>query len=132
MTERKEFDAKAESVDCIMSFIEGHLKGFAEKTAYDLKLSCEEILINIASYAYPEQDGWVAVLWENDSQKVKVTFEDRGIAFNPLEKENPNLDVPMAERQIGGLGIMMVRKLMDSVEYERRDGKNILTITKEY
>jgi len=132
MTERKEFDAKPESVDCMISFIEGHLSGFAEKMAYDLKLSCEEILVNIANYAYPEQDGWLAVLWENDSQKVKVTFEDKGTPFNPLEKENPDLNVPMTEREIGGLGIMMVRKLMDSVEYERRDGKNILTITKWY
>jgi len=123
-----------EAVPAVMEFITGLSKNFSAKTSYDIKLVCEEIVVNIASYAYPKDGGQLTVLWENDtsSQKLKIVFEDSGLPFNPLQQEDPKLDVPVAERKIGGLGIMMVRKLMDTVEYTYADGKNILTVTKGY
>ena len=134
MNERKVFDAKLEIVPGIMSVVAGFVEGFSERTSFDIKLACEEILVNIASYAYPDGDGELALCLENDTEnrKVRITFEDSGIPFNPLLEDDPDLGVPMAERNIGGLGIMMVRKRMDCVEYAYSDGKNILTLTKDY
>jgi anti-sigma regulatory factor (Ser/Thr protein kinase) len=130
----KTFNADLGEVPGIMDFIAGLIQDFSEKTTYDIKLACEEILVNIASYAYPDGAGQLVVQWENDTDnhKVRFKFADSGIPFNPLLREAPDLTVPMKERKIGGLGIMMVRQRMDSVEYEYKDGKNILTVTKSY
>ena len=134
MTERRMFNADIETVSRMMDFVSAQVKDFPEKTAFNIKLCCEEILVNIASYAYPNGDGKLAIVWEDDTENKKVTieFEDTGIPFNPLLKEDPALNVPIQERKIGGLGIMMVKKQMDTVEYAYTGGKNILTITKGY
>jgi anti-sigma regulatory factor (Ser/Thr protein kinase) len=133
-SERRVYNADIETVSEIMDYIAEQTGDFPEKASYDLKLACEEILVNIANYAYPEGDGQLAFLWEDDkdNRKVTVAFEDSGIPFNPLLLEDPILNVPIKARKIGGLGIMMVRKLMDAVEYAYSGGKNILTITKKY
>ena len=60
-----------------------------------------------------------------------MTFEDEGVYYNPLEKEDPDVSLSVEEREIGGLGIFMVKKSMDKMEYEYTDGKNVLTITKK-
>jgi anti-sigma regulatory factor (Ser/Thr protein kinase) len=88
--------------------------------------------VNIASYAYQDGPGRLAVEWINEPEEgqVIITFEDSGVPFNPLLKEEPDLTVPVSERKIGGLGIMMVRKRMDTVNYAYSDGKNILTLIK--
>jgi anti-sigma regulatory factor (Ser/Thr protein kinase) len=128
------FNADIETVSQMMDFVSAQVDDFPEKTAFNIKLCCEEILVNIASYAYPNGDGKLAIVWEDDAEnrKVRIEFEDTGIPFNPLVKEDPVLKVPIQERKIGGLGIMMVKKQMDTVEYAYTEGKNILTITKGY
>ena len=134
ISEHRIFDADLETVPEMIEFIEELTDNFSPKLSYDITLVCEEILVNIASYAYPDRDGQLAVLWENDTdnKKLRIEFEDSGLPFNPLEKEAPDLDVPIKERQIGGLGIMMVRKLMDDVKYSYIGGKNTLTVMKAY
>ena len=133
-SQRRAYNADIDTVGEIMGYVEERVAGLGEKAAYELKLACEEILVNIANYAYPHDGGRVDVIWEDDEQRrvVRVRFEDGGVPFDPLKMDDPPLDVPMEQRTIGGLGVMMVRRLSDSVEYARIDGKNVLTITKGY
>ena len=132
-TERREFEARPEAVGQMLEFVDAMTVGLPTKASHDLRMACEEILVNIASYAYPAGDGQVTVLWDDDrAGTVQVRFEDAGTPFDPLDTPEPDLDVPIAERAIGGLGIMLVRRLMDDVQYSRAEGKNILTITKAY
>ena len=134
ISENRVFDANLETMPLIMRFIEDMSEALPFKTAYAVRLVCEEILINIVNYAYPGGGGQLSLLWENDthSRELLIKFEDAGIPFDPLEKETPKLDAPIAERKIGGLGIHMIRSLTDTANYERRDNKNILTVTKRY
>lgn len=134
ISERRIFDANLETVSDMLKFITALFMDFSGKTAYDTKLICEEILVNIASYAYPEGNGKVAILWENDTDKreVSIVFEDSGIPFNPLLNPEPEIGAPIAERKIGGMGISIARKLSDTINYNYTNGKNILTVTKKY
>ena len=134
ISEVKTLTANRDTVPEMMDFISALCESMPPQTAFDITLACEELLVNIASYAYPNGEGEYTLRFENDTDNRKVTliFEDTGIPFNPLSKEDPDLTVPMAERKIGGLGIMMVRKRMDSVGYVYAEGKNILTVMKGY
>ncbi|GAB2470606.1 ATP-binding protein [Xylanimonas ulmi] len=134
MITRRQFDASPEAVDDMLSLVDTLTQGLDAKVAFDLRLACEEILVNIVSYAYPNGGGRLTVTWDHDTaaHAVVVRFEDSGIPFNPLDQPSPALDVPMAEREIGGLGIMMALQRADDVRYERREGINVLTLTKGY
>lgn len=130
MIQRKEFDATFEAIAEMMDFIEGMTKDLPEKARYDLRLASEEIVVNVVSYAFPAGDGRLAIAWDQDQERGAVTaeFEDTGVPFNPLEYPAPALHVPVEDREIGGLGIMMVRKRMHDVHYRRAAGANVLTI----
>jgi serine/threonine-protein kinase RsbW len=130
MIQRNEFDATFEAIAEIMDLVEDMTKGLPEKAMYDLRLASEEIVVNIVTYAYPAAGGPLAITWDNDREKSTVTveFEDSGIPFNPLEYPAPAVDVPLENREIGGLGIMMVRKRMRDVRYRRAAGTNVLTV----
>jgi anti-sigma regulatory factor (Ser/Thr protein kinase) len=95
-------------------------------------ICCDEIFTNIASYAYPDGNGSVTVTVEfvSETKSLRIIFSDSGTAFNPLEISEPDTSSALSERKVGGLGMFMVKKMMDSVEYCRQDGKNILTLTK--
>ena len=103
-----------------------------ERIKKQMMVSCDEIFTNIASYAYPDGNGSIAVAVEflSDTRDLRIIFSDSGTAFNPLEISEPDTGLALSERKIGGLGMFMVKKMMDSVEYCRKDGKNILTLTK--
>ena len=103
-----------------------------ERIKKQLMICCDEIFTNIASYAYPDGNGSVAVSVEfvYETQSLRIIFSDSGTAFDPLEISEPDTSSALSERKIGGLGMFMVKKMMDSVEYCRQDGKNILTLTK--
>jgi len=133
-SDKKIFDANIDTVPLMMSVVERLCEGLPEKAAYDITLASEEILVNIAKYAYPDSEGKLAFFWENNTETRVFTFvfEDAGIPFNPLLQDEPELSVSFQERKIGGLGIMMIRKRMDDVQYSYTDGKNILTIKKSY
>lgn len=106
--------------------------GFKGELVNKVALASEEILVNIINYAYVDKPGELSIdCKENsDPRGVTVVFTDSGISFNPLAKIDPDITKPVEEREIGGLGIYMVKKLMDSVKYERLNDKNILTIVK--
>ena len=93
-----------------------------------LDMCAEEIYANISFYAYPPKTGAVCVSLEKTDDSVTMKFKDSGVAYNPLEKPDPNIDLPPEQRPIGGLGIYMVKNMADNVEYHRIENENILTI----
>lgn len=93
-----------------------------------LDMCAEEIYANISFYAYPPKTGAVCVSLEKTDDSVTMKFKDSGVAYNPLEKPDPNIDLPPEQRPIGGLGIYMVKNMADNVEYHRIENENVLTI----
>ncbi len=107
--------------------------GCSSEKRIDLDICVEEIFINIASYAYKEdEDGEVTVTLKigSDPMIARITFEDSGIPFDPLKQQAPDITLPARERRAGGLGIHLVKEHTDEMSYEYRDGKNILTLVK--
>ena len=97
-----------------------------------VNVAIDELFSNIAYYAYEaEGDATVRVEIIEESMEIVLTFLDNGIPYNPLEKEDPDTTLSAEEREIGGLGIFMVKKTMDDVKYEYKDGQNILKIVKK-
>ncbi|MBE5852905.1 MAG: ATP-binding protein [Lachnospiraceae bacterium] len=94
-----------------------------------LEICMEEIFVNIASYAYGEQTGMAFITEEVTNNSISLCFRDKGIPYDPLAKEDPDTTLSAEEREIGGLGIFMVKTMMDSVMYEYKDGFNCLTMT---
>jgi anti-sigma regulatory factor (Ser/Thr protein kinase) len=95
-------------------------------------LACEEIFVNIVNYAYLDSQtiGEISVCLIITNEQIVIKFIDNGKPFNPLEKSDPDISVPLTEREVGGLGIYMLKKLMDEVLYEFNEGQNVLTIIK--
>lgn len=105
---------------------------FSEDTFRWILLAVEEIFVNVANYAYPNGEGEVEIEGIVQVSKISFTFIDRGVPFNPLEKEKPDLTLGVQERNVGGLGIHLVKQCMDQISYEYKDGKNRLTIVKTF
>jgi serine/threonine-protein kinase RsbW len=98
-----------------------------------IMLALDELITNIISYAYADaRQHLIDIYLISDTDRITVEIADDGLPFNPLEVNEPDLDVPIEERQIGGLGIHLVRKLMDSVRYTRSEGRNVFTFVKSY
>ena len=113
-------DEQLEANDCPM------------KTQIQVDIAVEEIFVNISHYAYESGVGPATIRAEvtKDPLAVTLTFVDQGIPYDPLAKEDPDITLSADDRQIGGLGIFMVKKSMDDVAYQYKDGQNILTIKK--
>ena len=129
-----EIEAISENLDDVQAFV-GERLDAAEcpmKAQMQISVAVEEIFVNIASYAYAPDKGSATVRVEvsGDPVTVTITFVDRGVPYDPLAKEDPDVTLSAEERGIGGLGIFMTKKIMDDVAYEYRDGKNILTLKK--
>jgi sigma-B regulation protein RsbU (phosphoserine phosphatase) len=102
-----------------------------ESVRHDIKLAFDELLNNTVSYGYTDDaEHEIQISIDRLADRLDITIIDDGIPFDPLQKETPNVKASMEERGIGGLGIFLVRKLMDDVSYKREDGKNILTLVK--
>ena len=102
------------------------------KVIYKVELALEELLVNVASYAYVPGTGEIDIEYyvQDDPKMIVISISDEGKAFNPLENKDPDTTLPSEERQIGGLGVFLVKKTMDEVEYNRKNGKNVLIIKK--
>lgn len=97
-----------------------------------LNLAIEEAVVNVMNYAYPEGTiGYVDIEMEGDKESMTVVLRDSGIPFDPTKKEDVDTTLSVEERKIGGLGIHLVRRIMDEVTYEYADHKNILTLRKK-
>jgi sigma-B regulation protein RsbU (phosphoserine phosphatase) len=100
--------------------------------ARSLRLAIEEAVVNVIDYAYPAgQTGDVEVCVMSDGETMKTVITDSGVAFDPTAKEKADTSLSAEDRQIGGLGILLVRELMDTINYERIDGQNVLTLIKK-
>ena len=107
--------------------------GWDTRLQFDLNLALEEVLANIIYYGYDDQrEHEILIRVSIGSEELTVEIEDDGHEFNPLDQPAPDLAKPLEERQAGGLGIFLVRKVIDHVEYRREKGKNILTLKKKY
>jgi sigma-B regulation protein RsbU (phosphoserine phosphatase) len=96
-----------------------------------LRLALEEAVVNVMEYAYPTgTKGEVGIRVTSDGQQLKFIITDSGISFNPTEVATADTTLSAEERPVGGLGILLVRELMDSINYERTNGKNVLTLLK--
>ena len=127
--------AKIEQWETIYEMLESalELSEISEKIKYEIAVSAEEIFTNIASYAYGSEEGMVEISWgckDETKKEFQISFKDWGAPYNPLERQDPDFNVPFEERRIGGLGIYMVKKFMDRVEYRNENGCNIFTIGK--
>ena len=100
--------------------------------ARQLRLAVEEAVVNVIDYAYPGgQEGDIEVRMMSDDERLKAVIIDSGVAFDPTVKERADTSLSAEDRQIGGLGILLVREMMDSINYERIDGQNFLTLIKK-
>ena len=131
----KVFTAKKDALPEVIAFTEVCLESFEcpMKSLMSICVAVEEIFVNIASYAYPESDGNATLSFSFDESERLMTLviKDNGVPFNPLEKAEPDITLSADEREIGGLGIFITRKTMDTVSYEYENGNNILTMTKK-
>ncbi|MBQ7545242.1 MAG: SpoIIE family protein phosphatase [Synergistaceae bacterium] len=124
-----EVEAATERLDEVLNFIDGHLEewGCPMKTQTQINIAAEELFVNIAHYSGSET---ARITVAKNGTDAEITFTDSGTPYNPLEKPDPDITLSAEERSIGGLGIYIVKKSMDSVSYEHKDGKNVLTIRK--
>lgn len=127
--------ATLDNLDTVLAFVDQQMEeaGCAMKLMAQVDMAVEEIFVNIARYAYHPEVGEAIVRCEAGGEpfQVIVGFADQGRPYNPLEREDPDVTLDAEQRQIGGLGIFMAKKLMDDIQYEFRDGQNILTLRKK-
>lgn len=129
-------EATIENLEKVEEFIDENLDkcNFSTKRMSQIKISVEEIYVNIAHYAYSPNTGMakISVDINQDDKYMEIVFIDQGKPYNPLEKKDPDVKLKVSERQMGGLGIYMTKKLMDDISYEYSHGKNILTLKKNW
>lgn len=127
-------EATIENVPRVIEFVDEQLEQFdcPMKTQMQVDVAVEELFSNIANYAYNPGIGSATMRVEvaEDPLAVVITFIDNGVPYDPLAKADPDITLSAEEREIGGLGIYMVKKTMDDVSYEYKDGQNILRIKK--
>lgn len=133
IAKNKVFNAEVSELQKVQSFVLQTLSDLHLdlKLQNQLNIVIEELFVNVASYAY-ENGGEVEIKVEAKNGEISITFIDSGMKFNPLEMDDPNIDAKAEERRIGGLGIFMVKNMMDDVQYKYEENKNILTIVKKY
>ena len=126
-----ELKAQTEKLDELLEIIETDMEksGCPPEKRTVTAICAEEIFVNIASYAYGEAAGIARIDEEIQGGSISLCFQDQGRPYNPLAKEDPDTTLSAQEREIGGLGVFMVKNMMDSVAYEYRDGWNRLTMT---
>ena len=118
-----------ENMEKVQDFIAARLENCPAKLRNKIHVAVDEIFANIAHYAYDRPGGGVTVRVAV-GEDIHIEFEDSGVAYDPLASAPPDISLSAAEREIGGLGVFIVKKTMDSVEYRREGTKNILTIRK--
>ncbi len=128
-------EASDKNLDKVLAFVEEQLDALncPTKVKIQINIAVEELFVNIAHYAYDSAVGTAEVLFsaKSDPPAAEITFIDEGKPYDPLAKPDPDVTLSAEERQVGGLGIYMVKKSMDDVWYQYEDGRNILTIQKK-
>lgn len=127
--------ATVENIEKVTEFVNSQLEEIncPIKAKMQIDIAIDELFGNIAHYAYKPETGPATVRVEVTEAPISVivTFIDHGIPYDPLKKDDPDVTLSSEERAIGGLGIFMVKKTMDEITYEYKDGQNILSIRKD-
>ncbi len=127
-------EATVDNIEVVTEFVNEELEAFGcpFKAQTQIDIAIDELFGNIALYAYDPETGPATVRVEvvEDPLAVIITFIDNGKPYDPLAAEDPDITLPVEERPIGGLGVFLVKKTMDDVTYEYKDGQNILRIRK--
>lgn len=129
-------NAQTACLDEVLAFVEiecSHLD-CSIRTSTQILIAVEELFINIVNYAYIGTTGYVHMLFvaDNTNGEVTLVFTDDGVPYNPLDTPVPDTTSSAAKRQIGGLGVFLVKKIMTTLNYEYRNKQNVLTITKAF
>ena len=126
--------ATVENIEVVTDFVNHQLEALdcPMKAQMQIDIAIDELFSNIARYSYNPEVGQATVRVEvvEDPLAVTITFIDNGVPYDPLAKADPDVTLSAEEREIGGLGIYMVKKTMDDITYEYKDGQNILSIKK--
>ena len=128
--------ADDKQLETVLDFIHQQLPQDCETDLlYKIDVAAEEIFVNIAHYAYKDRvpagesgQTWITCTYENEL--LTIIFRDQGVPFNPLARPDPDITLSAEERSIGGLGIFLTKKYMDKVEYDYKNGENVLTMKK--
>ena len=127
-------DARVENISEVTAFIDAELERLdcPLKAQTQIDIAIDELFSNIAFYAYAPNVGLATVRCAYDQQSgmVSITFLDHGIPYDPLEKTDPDTTLAAENRSVGGLGIFLVKKTMDEIQYQRCNDQNVLTIKK--
>ena len=133
--EIKTFPAKIEALSDVLGFVDQTLENCEcpMKIQTAICVAIEEVFVNVAKYAYKDGEGEMSLGIGFDAQSRTITFRmtDRGVPFDPLKKPDPDITLSAEDREIGGLGIFITKKTMNSVEYAYENGENILTMIKK-
>ena len=130
-------EATMDNLDTVLGFIEENLElaDCPMKIAMKIAVCVEELFVNVVNYAYEGFVGKCKITFDaldDDENKVVISISDQGKEFNPLEKADPDTTLDADEREIGGLGIFMVKNIMDHISYERSGGNNIIIMEKSW
>ena len=120
-------------LDALFQHVErfGNLVGLPKKQIFQINLALDELFTNIVSYGYTDnKTHWIKFNLRADSDAVKIRIEDSGIAFDPVGTSTSGSAPPLEDCKIGGLGLHIVKKIMDQIDYTRKGNKNIITIKK--
>ena len=132
--EELRLEATLENISAATEFVDGQLEALdcPMKAQMQIDVAIDELFSNIARYAYAPGSGEAVVRFDfdGDTRTASVTFADWGVPFDPLQNADPDVTKSAEEREAGGLGIFLVKKTMDKVEYKREEGMNLLTICK--
>ena len=131
----KTFPAKTDALNDVIGFVEETLEGYdcPMKTQMAICVAIEEVFVNVARYAYPDSDGDMTLYIDFDETSRNVTFRitDKGLQFDPLKKPDPDVTLSAEDREIGGLGIFIAKKTMDTISYSYENNENVLTLIKK-
>ena len=131
----KTFPARIEALSDVLGFVDTTLEGYEcpMKIQTAVCVAIEEVFVNVAHYAYGDGEGDMTLGISFDGQSREITFRmsDKGVPFDPLKKPDPDITLSAEEREIGGLGIFITKKTMDSVAYAYENGENVLTMIKK-
>ncbi len=131
----KTFPAKTDALNDVIGFVKETLEGYdcPMKTQMAICVAIEEVFVNVARYAYPDSDGDMTLYIDFDKTSRNVTFRitDKGLQFDPLKKPDPDVTLSAEDREIGGLGIFIAKKTMDTINYSYENNENVLTLIKK-
>ena len=131
----KTFPAKIEALSDVLGFVDQTLESCEcpMKVQTAICVAIEEIFVNVAHYAYGDGEGdmTLCIGFEEESRTITFRMTDKGVPFDPLKKPDPDITLAAEDREIGGLGIFITKKTMDTVTYAYKNGENILTMIKK-